>query len=198
MAGGRQREFCKLEALEKAMLVFWKKGFVGASLTDLTKSMGINKPSMYAAFGNKEQLFILSTEHYLENHASKHTKFLYLENMSLKKRLKAYLMSALASQCNETGPKGCYISLCVTESAGDGLPLDAYNTIEKTKDQAEELLTDFFTDEQNKNNLSNTTKPNELARYIVTVLHGLAAMARGNKSILELEPVVDLTLLKFD
>ena len=61
MAGGRQRSFDKQQALENAMRVFWQKGFIGASLMDLTESMGINKPSMYAAFGNKEQLFIQAT-----------------------------------------------------------------------------------------------------------------------------------------
>jgi len=54
---GRPREFCVEDALAKALRVFWSKGFEGASMTDLTEAMGITRPSLYAAFGNKESLF---------------------------------------------------------------------------------------------------------------------------------------------
>src|SRR5271154_4917814 len=54
---GRPRSFEVGKALEAAMKVFWRKGYEGASLTDLTKAMGINRPSLYAAFGDKEALF---------------------------------------------------------------------------------------------------------------------------------------------
>ena len=54
---GRPREFCVDHALTQALGVFWSKGYEGASLTDLTEAMGITRPSLYAAFGNKESLF---------------------------------------------------------------------------------------------------------------------------------------------
>lgn len=57
VARGRPREFCVDEALAKALRVFWSNGYDGASLTDLTEAMGITRPSLYAAFGNKESLF---------------------------------------------------------------------------------------------------------------------------------------------
>src|SRR3954465_13916988 len=61
---GRPRTFDADKALDKALHVFWRKGFEGASLPDLTKAMGINRPSMYAAFGNKEQLFRKALDRY--------------------------------------------------------------------------------------------------------------------------------------
>ncbi len=76
MAGGRKLEFDKEQALEAAMCVFWKKGFVGASLSDLTEGMGINKPSLYATFGNKEALFIQATQHYLDKYSKPKTELL--------------------------------------------------------------------------------------------------------------------------
>lgn len=57
MTQGRPREFDPEKALDQAMLVFWRKGYDGASISDLTDAMGINRPSLYLAFGNKESLF---------------------------------------------------------------------------------------------------------------------------------------------
>jgi len=118
MVGGRKREFDKTEALEQAMRVFWQKGYLGASLSDLTEGMGINKPSLYSAFGNKEALFIHATEFYLEHHAKQHLRFLH-EEKPLQQRLSNYLQSVVAAQFTEIYPKGCYISFCLSESASN-------------------------------------------------------------------------------
>lgn len=66
MAMGRPRNFCPDQALNRALEVFWRKGYEGASIADLTEAMGINKPSLYAAFGNKEDLFRKALERYTQ------------------------------------------------------------------------------------------------------------------------------------
>ncbi|OYX10186.1 MAG: TetR family transcriptional regulator [Sphingomonadales bacterium 32-68-7] len=63
-ARGRPREFDTEEALASALRVFWSKGYEGASMADLTEAMGITKPSLYAAFGNKEALFAKALDLY--------------------------------------------------------------------------------------------------------------------------------------
>jgi AcrR family transcriptional regulator len=69
MAGGRPREFDADEALDRALRVFWQRGYEGAALSDLTAAMGINRPSLYAAFGNKESLFRKAIERYTDQQA---------------------------------------------------------------------------------------------------------------------------------
>src|SRR5437763_13880440 len=69
-APGRQRAFDTDRALDRALEVFWRKGYEGASLADLTKAMGINRPSLYAAFGSKEELFRKALDRYLEGPAA--------------------------------------------------------------------------------------------------------------------------------
>ena len=78
-AVGRPRGFDVDEALDRALLVFWQKGFVATSMSDLTEAMGINRPSLYAAFGNKESLFRRALERYFQGPSS------YLQEALLKK-----------------------------------------------------------------------------------------------------------------
>src|SRR5215467_14459164 len=63
---GRPRAFDPDKVLDRALKVFWRKGYEGASLSELTKALGINRPSLYAAFGDKEALFRKARERYEE------------------------------------------------------------------------------------------------------------------------------------
>src|SRR5205814_7401242 len=67
---GRPRSFDTNKALDRALQVFWRKGYEGASLPDLTEAMGINRPSLYAAFGNKEALFRKALDRYVQGPAA--------------------------------------------------------------------------------------------------------------------------------
>src|SRR5262245_27898679 len=69
MPAGRPRAFDIDDALDRALKLFWRKGYEGTSLSDLTKAMGINRPSLYAAFGNKEALFRKAIDRYVEGPA---------------------------------------------------------------------------------------------------------------------------------
>jgi AcrR family transcriptional regulator len=99
MVGGRKKIFDEHVALEAAMDVFWEKGYLGASLADLTHRMGINKPSMYSTFGNKEALFIKATHLYCKSKIQSFTDILSDIKVPLKQRLKAYLKSVVSVQC---------------------------------------------------------------------------------------------------
>lgn len=201
MVAGRQRTFCKTQALENAMRVFWKKGYAGASLADLTAAMGINKPSLYSTYGNKEQLFIAAVEYYIQEHAQPLTNVLHQQG-TLKERLSNYLLRVIDGQCRGESvqvcdgdvPNGCFISSTISESESDDFPEQAREVVYKMRDFSEHYLIDFLTNEQTMGNLATDVDVKSMAQYLVTMMHGTAAMARGGKSKDELVNTINTTL----
>jgi len=191
MVSGRQAQFDKQAALEKAMLVFWEKGFVGASLTDLTTAMGINKPSMYSAYGNKEALFIQAVDNYISHYASKLTDALNTPDKPVKEVLRDYLNIALNMQCSPDTPPGCFISVAATETAGAELPQKAHDKIVDVYAQPEKVLTMFFEAQRQSGKINSSKPAKQLALFVITFLHGLASMARNNVEQSQLEVVID-------
>src|SRR4051812_14994467 len=112
---GRPREFCVDAALTTALRLFWSKGYEGTSLTDLTEAMGITRPSLYAAFGNKEALFKKALDLYETQ------KLAYmgeaLNQPTARGVARRLLEGALANQCGTSVPRGC---LGVISSAACG------------------------------------------------------------------------------
>ncbi|XQW84950.1 TetR/AcrR family transcriptional regulator [Thalassotalea piscium] len=191
MTSGRKKAFDETVALEAAMDVFWKKGYIGASLADLTQAMGINKPSLYSTFGNKEALFIKATQHYIDNKIQVNLGLLSEENVPLKSRLKNYMLSVMSIQCESDQPKGCYLVLCQSELVGGDIPDEAASLLTELESAPKAMLTHLFAtdDEAIALGLSENASSNALSLY--TVLKGTASMARGGASSEALEPVVD-------
>src|SRR4051812_9592983 len=102
---GRPREFCADQALAAALRVFWSKGYEGASMADLTEAMGITKPSLYAAFGNKEQLFCKALDLYEREKLDYIGKA--LAEPSARGVAEHLLRGALDNQTGRNEPKGC-------------------------------------------------------------------------------------------
>jgi len=196
MVGGRQLQFDKETALEAAMLVFWKKGFLGASLSELTKVMGINKPSLYSTFGNKEELFVSATEHYLTKYAAPHVSYLNEQEQTLSDRVKAYLFSIVTMLCSPSTPNGCFISVASNDLAGETLPEKATESITYASNYAESYLTDFFSKEKAKGNLNSDVDVSELTMMVITLMHGLSAIARSGKSQQQLRSIIDTFVTK--
>src|SRR5438067_998001 len=90
---GRPRSFDADKALEKALRIFWKKGYEGASLPDLTRAMGINRPSLYAAFGNKAALFVREA----------------LEEPTARRMAERLIRGGVELVSNPKQPRGCFV-----------------------------------------------------------------------------------------
>lgn len=194
MTSGRKREFDAEIALEAAMQVFWQKGYAGASLTDLIDSMGINKPSMYRAFGNKEALFVKATQRYLDTRMQPHLKLLQQTELPLRQRIKNHMMSILAMQCDAEHAKGCYLVLCQSEMISGNVPDEAADILARADALPKQLYTDLFlqSPESIQLGLHNHAQANALALY--TLLKGTASMARCGTSLAQLEFAVDSML----
>lgn len=114
---GRPREFDRDEALRSAMIVFWNKGYEGASLEELQTAMGpISPPSFYAAFGSKEQLFFEAVDLYLATVGSRPTNA--LENApTAKQAIEGLLREAIDIYSGADTPNGCLLIMSAVNCA---------------------------------------------------------------------------------
>lgn len=194
MIKGKRRSFDETTALNAAMNVFWQKGYVGASLTDLTKEMGINKPSMYSAFGNKEALFVKATQCYIDTKMKPHMALLFAPDIPLKNRLKNHMMSIVTMQCSDEQAKGCYLVLCQSELVSGDIPEQAKLILKDAEVIPKQLYVDFFNQdlEAIALGLNKNADANSLSVY--TLLKGTASMARSGVPKSQLEYTVDSML----
>jgi len=194
VTSGRKKSFDENTALNAAMDVFWQKGYVGASLTDLTKRMGINKPSMYSAFGNKEALFVKATQCYIETKMKPHIELLFEEGVTLKQRLKNHMMSVVAMQCDSEQTKGCYLALCQSELVSGDIPEQAESLLKEADVMPIQLYTELFASDVKsiELGLDKNAQANGLALY--TMLKGTASMARSGIDKSQLEYSIDSIL----
>lgn len=192
MAG--KRTFDDEKALQAAMGVFWKKGYAGASLAELTASMGINKPSMYRTFGNKEALFLKATQMYIERNAQPHFVHLQYVDEPLSTRVKNFMMSVVREQCATDDPKGCYIFLCQSEIVSGDMPALPSRLLNQAGKEIQDTLIELFTHEPEAIQLGLDTRAQSIALCIATTLRGTASMARAEVPMSELESVIEHSL----
>ncbi|MDM5451926.1 TetR/AcrR family transcriptional regulator [Peribacillus simplex] len=112
----RQREFDEEKALDDAMLLFWEKGYKATSLSDLTAKMGIQRPSLYSAFGDKEKLFEAALRKYTKLHAS-HIRTKLQNNLSVKEAFHTFFDDLVEEEYKESPNKGCFCINTMVELA---------------------------------------------------------------------------------
>src|SRR3989442_2177463 len=107
MPSGRTRQFDVDEALDRALEVFWARGYEGATLPELTRAMGINRPSLYAAFGNKEQLFRKALDRYQTGPMSFRTEA--LRKPTARSVVEAIFSGFVRMQRDRDKARGCLV-----------------------------------------------------------------------------------------
>jgi len=178
------------QALDAALRVFWRKGYEGATLPDLTEAMGINRPSLYAAFGNKEELFRRVIARYIEGPAACVRKA--LDEPTARAVAEQLLTATLEVVTDPRNPHGCLLVqgalACSEETESLRQELLA------RRQASETAIRQRFERAQAEGDLPAEIDPIDLARYIATVMRGLAVQASGGASRDELRRVADLAL----
>ena len=186
---GRPRAFDVDEALDEALKIFWRKGYEGASLPDLTRAMGINRPSLYAAFGNKEALFRKALDRYHDGPAAYVREA--LEEPTARAVIGALLhgtVDLLSSPRNPGDAHGQGALSC-------GRTADSIRReLASRRAAAQAAIRQRFKQAISDGDLPADTNAGDLARYVSTVMQGMAVQAAGGASRKELLQVVKMVL----
>jgi AcrR family transcriptional regulator len=193
MRTGRPRAFCVEETLDRAMTVFWRHGYEGASMSDLTAAMGINSPSLYACFGSKEGLFRAVLERYDERRKS------FMESVlaapTAAGAAEAYLhgVADFAVDTSGKNPPGCLL-LQSGLSCGDS---EIPDEMARHRAEKETALCERFARAHEEGDLPKNANPAALARYLMTVSNGICVQAASGASAEELHEVASMALMSW-
>jgi AcrR family transcriptional regulator len=187
---GRPRAFDIDQALDRALEVFWRKGYEGTSLADLTRAMGINRPSLYAAFGNKEALFRKAIDRYLARPAS-HVREA-LRELTAQAVVERLWYGTIELVTDSRHPRGCFMVQGALACGDAADPL--CREMAKRRAASEVALRKRFEQAVVEGDLPPHSMPADLARYVVTVMHGMAVQAVGGATRAELNRVAELAI----
>ena len=186
---GRPREFDMNKALERAMELFWRQGYEGTSLSDLTRDLGLTRPSLYAAVESKEALFLQALDLY-EARAGYREAALTAPTASEYAR--ALLEGAADLHSDKKNPPGCLgvqgALACAPESDTIRIELILRRKI------GESIIRDRLKRFRTEGDLPPSADPADLARYLSIVIYGITVQAAGGATRKELRSVVELAL----
>ncbi len=176
---GRPRSFDRTQALDKALKAFWRRGFEATSMTDLVAAMGINSPSIYAAFGPKEALFAEAVQHYKAAYADGLLQALQ-EAPDAASGLQAMLEAAVQLFTRPDTPGGCFVVNSVASNAPSGPVVE--RMLKRLRRERSEQIAKQLRKDVATGRLRVDTPVQELADVYAAILQGLAQAARDGVS----------------
>ncbi|HLU20292.1 MAG TPA: TetR/AcrR family transcriptional regulator [Pusillimonas sp.] len=182
---GRRREFDVEEALDAILCVFWRKGYEGASYADLTQAAGVERPALYAAFGNKEELFRKALERYYERYMNFIPEA--LEQPTALEVAKHVLYRSVELNTRYPEHAGCLGINGVL--AGSDAAEPVRQALIDFRAAGETLLRERFERAKAEGDLQATAQPAVLAAFVMAMLHGMAVQAKAGFSRSTLEAV---------
>jgi AcrR family transcriptional regulator len=190
VAIGRPRAFDMDKALDQALHVFWRKGYEGTSVSDLTEVMGINPPSLYAAFGNKETLFRKALDRYM---AERTTFWDEAFKAPTARAVVEQLLRDIADFLSDPrNPRGC---LAVQGALACGEAAESVRQeLAARRAAGQERIRKRLKRAKTEGELPAGADPAALARFLATVIEGMAVQAAGGASRKELRAVAATAL----
>ncbi|MGB6438643.1 MAG: TetR/AcrR family transcriptional regulator [Methyloceanibacter sp.] len=187
---GRPRSFDRDQALNEALHVFWAKGYEGTSISDLTEAMGINPPSLYAAFGNKEKLFCEA----LDRYAGLREQFMEEAFAAPTAReAMARLLEGTADRLSDKSkPTGC---LLVQGALSGGKECEVVKqNLAARRAAGEVMIRDRLKRAKREGDLPADADPAALACFVTTIMQGMSVQAAGGATRKELRAIADTAL----
>ena len=190
---GRPRTFDLDEALDRAVEVFWKHGFQDASLHELTAAMGLSKPSLYAAFGDKEALYLKTLERYVARLVERHAAALDGETDG-RRAVQGFLRSLAAMLADPELPGGCFIINGTADCGGSTIPASVELALREALQGSESMVRERLQRAQRDGDLPAHANPDAMAAMFASIIAGLAVMAKSGAPMAKLETVIDAAM----
>jgi len=187
---GRPRAYDPAQALARAADTFWKAGYAGTSLDDLSEATGMNRPSLYAAFGDKRDLYLKTLEHYREESRAL-ARAALADDPPLRVFLKRFYDKALELYLDD-GPRGCYsIGTAATVAAVD----DRVRTfLADSMRSTDSFLKHQIEKAKQRGEIAQEADPAALAYLASGTLHTLAVRTRAGLPRKELDALADAAI----
>ena len=187
---GRPRAFDANAALDAALSVFWKRGYEGASLADLTKAMGINKPSLYSAFGDKADLFRKAVNRYMAKQALLWEQA--FQEPTARRSVERILTMVADSLTSGRNPRGCLLvqSALTCSEESEGIKCE----LALKRAEGDSLLQNRFARAQADGEIASNVDIVALSRFYSTVLRGMSVEASAGATRNDLQNVIDLAM----
>ncbi|MDI6028780.1 TetR/AcrR family transcriptional regulator [Corticibacterium sp. UT-5YL-CI-8] len=183
---GRPRTFDRDAALISALGVFWRRGYEPASISELCAAMEINPPSLYAAFGNKAQLFMEAVNHYETTYWDA-TWERMAEVPDVHEALRGFFHEAAQILTSQDAPCGCLVILAATNVSAEAEEVNA--SLKAFRDEGREWLTRRVRRGISEGQIAGDTDPAGLGLTLNTLLEGMSLAARDGATREELETI---------
>jgi TetR/AcrR family transcriptional repressor of nem operon len=191
----RPREFDRADVLDRATRLFWRSGYGGTSLNDLEAEMGIGRTSIYGTFGGKEGLFLEVVDHYDATYSFKLRAALKAAG-TVRERVERYFAELLAAFADPNLPLGCLITNVAVE--GDRGATRLGRKIASSIGRTEDVFYQLLREGQASGQVEVSVDARALARYFVTITHGLSTLAKGLPNGSALSDVASVILGNLD
>jgi AcrR family transcriptional regulator len=187
---GRPRGFDENAALEAAMRVFWEKNYDGATMSELTAAMGINRSSMYAAFGDKEQLFRLAVKRYAAGPMS--YLLTALQEKSFKDVVRVSLKGTVDFLSAPGNPRGCLAVQGALASSTESEPVQQFMV--ELRKQGGIALKRRIQQAQKDGEVPADVNPSDYARFFSLIVSGLAVQSVNGATRAEMQRCAEILL----
>jgi AcrR family transcriptional regulator len=187
---GRPISFDRDAALEAAMLLFWERGYEGTSMADLTQAMGLSPSSIYAAFGDKQSLFSLAVNRYMDIRAQYATKA--LEEPTLVRVIRTLFDNTVTFLTTPGHPPTCMTLTGATGCSVDAAP--ARDLLTEIRKQNQVALRARLLQARKRGELSEDVNVDDYARYLSSILAGLSIQAANGSTKAELKRTAQMAL----